>query len=129
MKAKVESFERLSDGSMIAHVTWYDDDGNVVLIDHVRLPEWDDLADDTSAQLQHLTQQLHVRQREIARREQLRARTAQRYAHVVAGLAGAEIILSDDGGAYVEVTEKKRMTIDEYLSKDRSKNPKTAQAQ
>lgn len=120
MKAKVESLERLSDGGMIAHVTWFDGDGNVVLVDHVRLPEWDDLGDDAEAQTRYLVQQLAERQRDIVRREQLRRRVQQRYATAVADVVGTEILLDQDGNAYIEVVERRRMRLDEYLTQARS---------
>jgi len=115
MRARIESFERLSDGGMIAHVTWLDDDDQPVLLDHVRLPEWDDLADDPQAQTQHLVEQIKLRQQEVERREALRRRIQERLTPVVSAFAGSEVVIDPDGTAYIEVTERKRVRVDEYV--------------
>lgn len=115
MKARVESFERLSDGGMIAHVTWLDDDGQPVLLDHVRLPEWDDLADDPAAQAKHVWEQIAQKKEQVERREAARAKQSQRMHPVAVGLVGAEVVIGEDGTAYVEVVERKRVRMDEYV--------------
>lgn len=115
MRARVESFERLADGGMVAHLAWIDDAGEIVLLDHVRLPEWDDLADDPQAQAQHLMEQIKLRRQEVERREALRRRTQERLAPVASAFAGVEVVVDPDGTAYVEITERKRMEVDEYV--------------
>lgn len=115
MKARVESFERLADGGMIAHVIWLDDHDQPVLHDHVRLPEWDELADNPLEQAQHLSQQLAQRKEQVTRREAARAKASQRSHPIATGLAGAEVVIDDDGTVFIEVVERKRVRIDEYI--------------
>jgi len=115
MRARVQSFERLSDGGMVAHVEWINDQGETVLLDHVRLPEWDELAGDELAQAEHLHAQLRQRRAEIERREAVRQRLQTQPPPVIGTLAGAEIVLDDDGMAYVEVVERRRVRLEEHV--------------
>ena len=117
MRVKVTSFERLSDGGMIAHVEWYSDDGEILLIDHVRLPEWDDLADDPLAQSAHLAEQLARRKVEIERREALKVLQQQRLSAATQAFTGMELTFDADGTPYVEIIERKRVPFHEHMAR------------
>ncbi len=73
--------ERLPDGSVIARVSWYEDDADPerdapILIDHVRLPYWD-LYQDQGEQEQYLFATIAERAREIQREREFKVQAAK----------------------------------------------------